>query len=136
MELIVFDLDGTLVDSEPLSFDVLTEMFEDLGVSLDTEALHLDYRGWKMGEVIELLAERHGIVVAAGFEELFRVRQLEAINARLQAVEGVPELLASLDLPMAVVTILCTVFIARVAEGRRPRRASSKRVPTTLSASR
>jgi HAD superfamily hydrolase (TIGR01509 family) len=104
VECILFDSDGTLVDSEPLSFDVLAEMFRELGVGLDTEALHLDYRGWKMGEVIELLAERHGIAVAAGFEEIFRVRQLEAIDTRLQAVEGVPELLASLDLPMAVVT--------------------------------
>lgn len=104
VECILFDSDGTLVDSEPLSFDVLAEMFRDLGVGLDTEALHLDHRGWKMGEVIELLAERHGIIVPNGFEEAFRARQLEAIDARLQAVEGVPELLASLDLPMAVVT--------------------------------
>jgi HAD superfamily hydrolase (TIGR01509 family) len=104
VECILFDSDGTLVDSEPLSFDVLAEMFRELGVSLDQEVLHLDYRGWKMGEVIERLAELHGVVVPAGFEEAFRARQLVAIETRLQAVEGVPELLASLDLPMAVVT--------------------------------
>lgn len=104
VECILFDSDGTLVDSEPLSFDVLAEMFQDYGASLDAESLHLDYRGWKMGEVIRLLGERHGIAVPVGFEEAFRARQIEVFETRLQAVEGVPELLESLDLPMAVVT--------------------------------
>ena len=40
----------------------------------------------------------------AGFEQAFRARQLEAFDTRLQAIPGVPELLASLQLPMAVVT--------------------------------
>ena len=101
---ILFDSDGTLVDSEPLSFEVLAEMFQSLGARLDAEALHLDYRGWKMGEVISILCERHGIAVPVGFEEAFRARQIEVFETRLQAVEGVPELLESLDLPMAVVT--------------------------------
>lgn len=104
VECILFDSDGTLVDSEPLSFEVLVEMFRAEGLYLDPEALHQDYRGWKMGEVIELLGERHGTVLPAGFEQAFRARQLEAFDTRLQAISGVPELLAALDLPMAVVT--------------------------------
>lgn len=104
VECILFDSDGTLVDSEPLSFEVLVEMFRAEGVDLDPGALHRDYRGWKMGEVIELLGERHGRSMPASFERAFRARQLEAFDSRLQAIPGVPELLASLRLPMAVVT--------------------------------
>ena len=31
--------------------------FAALGADLDPEQLHLDYRGWKMGEVIEILGD-------------------------------------------------------------------------------
>ena len=52
IECILFDSDGTLVDSEPLSFVVLADMLSQHGVDLDPDELHLDYRGWKMVEVM------------------------------------------------------------------------------------
>lgn len=104
IECILFDSDGTLVDSEPLSFVVLADMLAPCGPDLDADALHLQFRGWKMGEVMTLLAKEHGLDLPAGFEAEFRARQARQFDTDLQAIPGVPELLESLDLPMAVVT--------------------------------
>lgn len=104
IDCILFDSDGTLVDSEPLSFDVLVDMLSPQGVDLDPERLHLDYRGWKMGEVIEILESRHGLHLPDGFEQEFRRQQLERFETALQPVPGVAELLPELDQAKAVVT--------------------------------
>ncbi len=104
IECILFDSDGTLVDSEPLSFEVLVAMLAPLGLDLDPDALHLDYRGWKMGEVIERIGREHGLNLPGEFEQAFRERQLQSFETELQPVPGVVELLSGIDLPMAVVT--------------------------------
>ena len=104
IECILFDSDGTLVDSEPLSFVVLANMLEGHGARLDPDRLHLDYRGWKIGEVIEALCGDYGLELPDGFEAAFRRRQADAFENQLDVIPGVRELLASLSLPMAVVT--------------------------------
>jgi HAD superfamily hydrolase (TIGR01509 family) len=104
IECILFDSDGTLVDSEPLSFEVLVAMLAPLGLDLDPDALHLEYRGWKMGEVFERISREHGLSLPAGFEQAFRERQLKCFETELKPIPGVEELLSGIDLPMAVVT--------------------------------
>jgi beta-phosphoglucomutase-like phosphatase (HAD superfamily) len=89
IECILFDSDGTLVDSEPLSFVVLADMLAPCGPDLDADALHLQFRGWKMGEVMTLLAKEHGLDLPAGFEADFRARQARQFDTDLQAIPGV-----------------------------------------------
>lgn len=104
IDCILFDSDGTLVDSEPLSFEVLAEMMAPHGASLDPEQLHLAYRGWKIGEVIAALVTTHDIRLPSDFERTFRSVQLERFEQELAPLPGVRELLPTLTLPMAVVT--------------------------------
>ena len=70
----------------------------------DPDALHLDYRGWKMGEVVERISREPGLSLPADFEQVFRERQLKYFETGLQPIPGVDELLSRIDLPMAVVT--------------------------------
>ena len=100
----LFDSDGTLVDSELLSFQIMADMFEARGVSLDPDPLHLQYRGWKMGEVFQILGDENGLVLDADFESEFRALQLERFATDLQPIPGVVDMLPQLDLPKAVVT--------------------------------
>lgn len=104
IECILFDSDGTLVDSEPLSFEVLAEMLLPHGLELDPDTLHLDYRGWKMGEVFERLSAEHELGLPADFEPRFRERQMKYFETHLKPIPGVRELLKNISLPMAVVT--------------------------------
>ena len=104
IECILFDSDGTLVDSEPLTFRALVEWLADLGPALDAEELHLRYRGWKLGNVLAELQEVHGLVLPDDFEPRFREYQRERFEVELQPLPGVPELLRDLSQAMAVVT--------------------------------
>jgi HAD superfamily hydrolase (TIGR01509 family) len=104
IDCILFDSDGTLVDSEPLSFVVLAEMMAPYGAVLDPHELHLRYRGWKMGEVFEILAAENGIKLPSGFEPEFRAEQIRQFESSLKPIPGVPELLPRLEQDMAVVT--------------------------------
>jgi HAD superfamily hydrolase (TIGR01509 family) len=100
----LFDSDGTLVDSELLTFEVIARMLEPRGVHLDAHDAHVQYRGWKMGEVLQTLGAENGLVLGDEFMAEFRAAQLERMEIDLQPIAGVKDILPQLDLPMAVVT--------------------------------
>jgi HAD superfamily hydrolase (TIGR01509 family) len=104
IECILFDSDGTLVDSEPLTFRVLVEWLERFGAVPDADELHLRYRGWKLGNVLAELEREHGFELPADFEPRFREHQRERFDAELEPIPGVPELLRNLRQARAVVT--------------------------------
>lgn len=104
IECILFDSDGTLVDSEPLSFEVLVGMLTTYGANLDAAELHIQYRGWKMGEVIDLLSSGHGLDLPETFEPEFRAMQLKQFDTELKPIPGVVDLLPVLPQAKAVVT--------------------------------
>lgn len=104
IECILFDSDGTLVDSELLGFEAMVEALSELGVSPDVEWLHQHYRGWKFTNILDALKERYGIEYPDDFEARFRQRQLALFERRLQPIPGVVEVLPQLQQVLAVVT--------------------------------
>lgn len=103
-ECILFDSDGTLVDSELLSMQVLAELMSPYGVDLDPDKLHDRFKGWKYGEAIEILKNELNLDLPGDFEAVFRRRQLESFDNLLKPIPGVTELLPRLTQEMAVVT--------------------------------
>lgn len=104
IDCILFDSDGTLVDSEPMSFRILARMLIPYGLNLDADELHLLYRGWKMGEVFALLSEQYDLGLPGEFEPEFRATQTKQFDTLLSPIPGVVDLLPRLDQAMAVVT--------------------------------
>ena len=101
-EAIIFDCDGTLVDSEPLGNRVLVEMLAELGVELSLEAALTRFRGRRMAETLGLIGDLLGRPVPAGFEAEADRRMTDLFAAELRPVEGVPELLDRLPVPFGV----------------------------------
>ena len=91
---VIFDLDGTLVDSELLSTRVLLEMVPRLQESADT--LTRAYRGWRFASIIADVEQRVGGKLADSFETSFRERVAEVFAKDLQTIPEVPAMLASL----------------------------------------
>lgn len=104
IECILFDSDGTLVDSELLSMRVLAERMAPYGADLEPEKLHDRFKGWKYGEAIEILKNELNLDLPDEFEAGFRKQQLESFDNLLQPIPGVTELLPQLRHDMAVVT--------------------------------
>ncbi|MFG2123245.1 HAD family hydrolase [Streptomyces sp. NPDC048710] len=116
---VIFDLDGTLVDSEPNYYEASRQTLAEHGVPGFTWAEHESYVGISTLETVSTLRERYGL--RATVDELFRAtnrRYLELARAgtlaypemrkfvELLAAEAVPMAVASGSSPEAIEAIL------------------------------
>lgn len=104
LECILFDSDGTLVDSELICNKAIAIMFEEHGVLLDPQQLMLQYRGGKMSQVLAQLSAEHKVGLSSDFLPRYRALVSDLFVAELKPVEGIVDVLDALDMPMAVVS--------------------------------
>jgi HAD superfamily hydrolase (TIGR01509 family) len=104
IECVLFDSDGTLVDSERLCYQAMSEKFAHFGVELDPHVLIRRYRGWKLDLALGELSEQHQVNLPAGFEQDYRARVDELFETHLKAMPGVTSVLPRLPQDKAVVS--------------------------------
>ncbi|MCH2187679.1 haloacid dehalogenase, partial [Myxococcota bacterium] len=63
MDCLLFDCDGTLVDSERLGNLGLVVLFRELGVELDADELVARFRGWQLANMIEIISGEEGVAI-------------------------------------------------------------------------
>ncbi|OKK05789.1 hydrolase [Streptomyces sp. CB03234] len=95
-ELVIFDNDGVLVDSEPLSNTLLAAYLTELGHPTSYEDSLRDYMGAAMHRVHDLVLERTGQRLPEDFDEIFHTRVFAAFERELEVVPGVPDVLGKL----------------------------------------
>ncbi|MFH8582008.1 HAD family hydrolase [Streptomyces zaomyceticus] len=95
-DLVIFDNDGVLVDSEPISNTLLAAYLTELGHPTTYEESVRDYMGSAMHRIHELVEERSGELLPTEFDETFHTRVFAAFQAELEAVPGVVEVLKGL----------------------------------------
>ncbi|MFF2304502.1 HAD family hydrolase [Streptomyces sp. NPDC058128] len=95
-DLVIFDNDGVLVDSEPISNTLLAGYLTELGHPTTYEESVRDFMGSAMHRIHELVEERSGQHLPAGFDETFHARVFSAFQAELEAVAGAAEVLKQL----------------------------------------
>ncbi|WP_405724492.1 HAD family hydrolase [Streptomyces sp. NBC_01537] len=96
-DLVIFDNDGVLVDSEPISNRILAEYLTEVGFPTTYEESIRDYMGSAMHRVHDLVAERTGRRLPADFDETFHRKVFEAFRRDLQPVPGVDAVLEKLE---------------------------------------
>ena len=96
IDLIVFDCDGVLVDSEIVSFEVEAEMFAEIGVGLTASALLTRFLGTSSASMFATIEQENGIKLPPDFAERATRRTLEAFDRRLKPIPGIADLLANL----------------------------------------
>jgi HAD superfamily hydrolase (TIGR01509 family) len=97
MKTIIFDCDGTLVDSEVLSNEVLVEAVAEHGLVLSVDEAILAFRGGKMADCVAHLEARLGRQLPRQFVPELRSRTADAFRTRLRPVAGAVELTQSLS---------------------------------------
>jgi HAD superfamily hydrolase (TIGR01509 family) len=95
-DLIIFDNDGVLVDSEPISNTLLAAYLTELGHPTTYEDSLRDYMGAAMHRVHDLVEERTGRRLPADFDDTFHARVFAAFERGLRPVEGVEAVLGKL----------------------------------------
>ncbi len=94
---IIFDCDGVLVDSESISSAVLTSMTNELGATISNEeALH-HFTGKSLKFCLDYIESVLGKPLPTDFDMEFRKRSFEQFSLHLQPIEGIHELLNSLN---------------------------------------
>ena len=97
---VIFDLDGTLVDSETLCNIAFVDLLPELNESV--EQLVHRYRGQKLSGILSDLEDRTGQKLPRTFETTYRARVSELFEQSLAPMPGVVKMLESLDRPKCI----------------------------------
>ncbi|MGY0485908.1 HAD family hydrolase [Streptomyces sp. WG-D5] len=95
-DLVIFDNDGVLVDSEPISNTLLAGYLTELGHPTSYEESLRDYMGAAMHRVHDVILERTGKRLPEDFDDRFHERVFAAFQRELEPVDGVVEVLEGL----------------------------------------
>ena len=95
-DLVIFDNDGVLVDSEPLSNRILASYLTELGHLTSYEDSLRDYMGGAVHRVHDLVWERTGERLPLEFDRVFHERVFASFQRDLEAVPGVGAVLDKL----------------------------------------
>jgi len=104
-QLVIFDCDGVLVDSEEITLSVLIAMLNALAqrdTVLDVTRFIEHFRGRKIADCLREAEQILTISLDAEFEQRFRQQALEALTLNMKATEGIVEVLEELNVAYCV----------------------------------
>ena len=96
-QLIIFDCDGVLVDSEPISIGVLIDLVSKSGHEISADEAYERFLGKSMASICAMLGEDPGIDVTPGHLEAMRATLYSRFAEELQPIGGIAETLDRLE---------------------------------------
>jgi len=100
--LVIFDCDGVLVDSEPISVEVMCEVLGRAGCTLTEAEAYEGMLGKSIATVTEQLKRERGLALTPAHLDEMRSRLHARFRADLRAIRGVAETVAALPCPVCV----------------------------------
>lgn len=101
-ELVIFDCDGVLVDSDRISLRIQAERISALGLEMSYEDCVRDFLGLGMPATLRILAERLGRPLPEGWEAELDAAVRDGFRRELTPVSGIIEALEEIELPTCV----------------------------------
>jgi HAD superfamily hydrolase (TIGR01509 family) len=101
---ILFDNDGTLVDSEILAVRSMLRVLEAHGLRLEEPDYCRRFPGLLERDIVRLLSEEHAMDFPEDFLEKLRLEHGDVFQRELRAIPGMPALFRGLNVPKSVVS--------------------------------
>ncbi|MFF9908940.1 HAD family hydrolase [Streptomyces olivaceus] len=118
-DLVIFDNDGVLVDSEPISNTILAAYLTELGHPTSYEDSLRDYMGAALHRVHDTVLERTGKRLPEDFDEVFHGRVFAAFERELQPMAGAVEVLEKLAADQVAYCLASSGSHERIRVGHR-----------------
>ena len=101
-ELVIFDCDGVLVDSETISCGTIAEMSTELGFPMTTHEAIQNFVGTSIEYVVDFLKDKITQPFPSDFESRYRTTCLERFQTNLQPIPGIEKVLNHLNIAKCV----------------------------------
>jgi len=112
-QLVIFDCDGVLIDSEAISARVLIASVSRLGIEIDFDTFCQRYVGRSFPTVAKDIFQMFDVALPDGFEADYRATLLTAFEAELIPTMGIVDVLDAMKLPYCVATSSSPPRVAR-----------------------
>lgn len=96
-DLIIFDCDGVLVDSEVLANQLLRDALAEHGLEMTVDQVVDTYVGRSMAAVVSISEELLGTKLPEDFIDQLQVKTFALFEEKLRAVDGVEDVLIALQ---------------------------------------
>ena len=104
IDLVIFDCDGVLIDSEIISARMLIAALADMGVSIDLDYVARYFLGRSYPTVMKTVRSEFGVDLPPAFEDDYRARLLAAFKEELRIMPMARETLLGMGVPWCVAT--------------------------------
>jgi len=102
LELVIFDCDGVLVDSEMIANDVMARVLSDAGLPITGAECRARFIGMSMASVRALAEQDLGDPLPDDFEQRIRRADVIAFEHDLKAVTGIEAALEAIPVPICL----------------------------------
>ena len=102
-QLIIFDCDGVLVDSERISNEVFARVLnEECGFSLSLDDMFQIFVGQSSSQCLEIVEEMLGKKPPANLEEIYKNEIDFALKSSVKPVSGIAKAISDISIPYCV----------------------------------
>jgi HAD superfamily hydrolase (TIGR01509 family) len=96
IELVIFDCDGVLVDSEPIAVRIDQEVLESVGLEMSQAEIIERFVGRSAGVMLAMVEAHLGHELSAEMQAEFQQLYIDAFEAELEPISGIEQALEGL----------------------------------------
>lgn len=104
IDLVIFDCDGVLIDSEIISARMLVAALAQLGVQIDLAYVGTHFLGRSYPVVMQQIRREFGLELPGDFEDQYRARLMQAFDTQLTIMPHVRGVMDQLARPYCIAT--------------------------------
>jgi HAD superfamily hydrolase (TIGR01509 family) len=101
-DLVIFDCDGVVVDSERIVHEVFGAFIRSLGAQLTEAEMYERFLGRRLAECLEIVEDLTGRPAPAGALDRYMAERDRVLREQVQPVEGIREVIEHLTVPFCI----------------------------------